>query len=155
MNSSEQQQNRTRLFARALGPFFFIVTVTAAARASDMRTLVSDFGANPAWPWVTGAFLLMGGLVVIALHQYWRSAAAVIVSVLGWVLALRGLFLMAFPQTFMSAVNNAVGKTALWVTVDLLVALVGLYLTYVGWRPAPSRPASRADTSTPVVPRAA
>src|SRR6516225_2241624 len=147
MSSSPQQNNRTRLFARALGPFFVIFTVTAAARASDMRTLVSDFGANPAWPYVTGAFLLMGGLVVIALHQYWHTAAAVIVSVLGWVLTLRGLFLMAFPQTCMSVVNNAVGKTALWVTGDLLVAVVGLYLTYVGWSPAPSRPVSQAPTS--------
>jgi glucose uptake protein GlcU len=155
MSSSPQQDNRTRLFARVLGPFFVIVTLTAAARASDMRTLMSDFGANPALPFVTGAFLLMGGLVVIALHQYWHTAAAVIVSVLGWVLALRGLFLMAFPQTFMSVVNNAVGKTALWVTVDLLVALVGLYVTYVGWRPAPSRPVSQAPTSTPDLPRAA
>jgi hypothetical protein len=144
MSSSPQQQNRTRLFARALGPFFVIVTVTAVARASDMRTLLSDFEANPVWPWVTGAFLLMGGLVVIALHQYWRSTAAVIVSVLGWVITLRGLFLLAFPQTFMSAANAAIGKGALWVTVDLFVAVVGLYLTYVGWNPAPSRPVSQA-----------
>ena len=55
----------------------------------------------------------------------------------------------------MSAVNNAVGKTALWVTGDLLVAVVGLYLTYVGWSPAPSRPVSQAPTSTPDLPRAA
>ena len=153
--SSSQQQNTTRMFARVLGPFFFIFTVTTAARASDMRTLVSDFGANPALPWVTGAFLLMGGLVVIALHQYWRSVPAAIVSVLGWVLTLRGLFLIAFPQTFMSAVNNAIGMTALWVTVDLLIAVVGLYLTYVGFSPAASRPVSQADTSTTDVPRAA
>ena len=153
--SSTPQQNTTRMFARALGPFFFIFTVTTAARASDMRTIVSDFGANPALPWVTGAFLLMGGLVVIALHQHWRSVPAGIVSVLGWVLALRGLFLIAFPQTFMSAVNNAIGMTALWVTVDLLIAVVGLYLTYVGFSPAASRPVSQADTSTPDVPRAA
>ena len=155
MSSSQQQQDRTRLFARALGPFFFIVAITAAARASDMRTLLSDFEANPVWPWVTGAFLLMGGLVVIALHQYWRGAAAVIVSVLGWVIALRGLFLLAFPQTFMSAANAAIGKTALWVPIYLVVAVVGLYLTYVGWSPIPGRPVANADVSTPDLPRAA
>lgn len=155
MSSSEQTRNTTRLFARVLGPFFFVVTFTAAARASDMRTLLSDFEANPVWPWVTGAFLLVGGLVVIALHPYWRSAAAVIVSALGWVIALRGLFLLAFPQTFMSAANAAIAKTVLWVTIDLLVAAVGLYLTYVGWSPARVRPVSNADTSTPDLPRAA
>ena len=55
----------------------------------------------------------------------------------------------------MLAVNTAIGTTALWVTVDLLIAVVGLFLPYVGWSPAPSRPVSQADTSTPDIPRAA
>jgi hypothetical protein len=71
------------MFARVLGPFLVVVTATAVARTSDMRTLLSAFGANFVWPWVTGAFILLSGLVVVALHQYWRGVAAVIVSVLG------------------------------------------------------------------------
>ena len=143
MSSTEQPQIRTRMFARVLGPFFVIVPVTDVVRASHMQQLVSDFGANTLWPWVTGAFLLLGGLVIIALHQYWRSVAAVIVSVLGWVLALRGLFLLAFPQTFMSAVDVAIDAGVLWETVYLCLAVMGLYLAYVGWSPAPTRPASQ------------
>ena len=38
---------------------------------------------------------------------------------------------------------------------DIFIGLVGLYLTYVGWRPAPSQPAAQAETSTPDLPRAA
>jgi hypothetical protein len=83
------------MFARVLGPLFVIVAATTVARA-DMRTLLSDFEANAAFPWVTGAFLLLASLVIIALHQYWRGAAAITVSVVGWVLALRAAFLMAF-----------------------------------------------------------
>ena len=120
-----------------------------------MRTLLSDFEANPAWPWVTGAFLLLASLVIIALHQYWRGAAAITVSVVGWVLALRALFLMAFPHAFMAAANAAIGVGALWVSVDVFIGLVGLYLTYIGWSPAPSQPVAQAETSTPDLPRAA
>jgi hypothetical protein len=155
MNTSEQQQLRTRMFARVLGPFFVIVAATTVARASDMRTLLSDFEANAAWPWVTGAFLLLASLVIIALHQYWRGAAAITVSVVGWVFALRAAFLMAFPHAFMSAANAAIGMTALWVSVDIFIGLVGLYLTYIGWSPAPSPAVAQADTSTPDLPRAA
>jgi len=155
MSTLEIQQFRTRMFARVLGPFFIIVAATTVARASDMRTLLSDFGASPAWPWVTGGYLLLASLVIIALHQYWRGAAAITVSVAGWVLALRAAFLMAFPHAFMSAANAAIGMSALWVSVDIFIGLVGLYLTYVGWMPAPSQPASQADTSTPNLPRAA
>jgi hypothetical protein len=143
------------MFARVLGPFLVIVTLTALARTSDMRNLFSGFETNPMWAWVTGLFVLMGGLVVIALHQYWRGAPAVTVSLVGWALALRGLFLLAFPQTFMSAANAAMGVGALWVIACIFVTVVGLYLTYVGWSPLPSRPVPQADTSTPELRRAA
>lgn len=134
---------RTRIFARVLGPFFVIVPGADLVRGTDMQQLASDFGANVLWPWLTGTFLVLGGLVIIALHQYWRGAAAVIVSVLGWVLALRGLFLLAFPQTFMSAVNDALNVGGLWEAVYLCLVVMGLYLTYEGWRPA-STPESTA-----------
>jgi hypothetical protein len=155
MGSSQQSQTTTRMFARVLGPFFVISCVTAAVRASDMRALVTDFGSNALWPWVTGAFVLAGGLIIVALHQHWRGAAAVIVSLLGWLLALRGLLLLAFPAAFMSMANSAIGAGALWRTLCICFAAIGLYLTYVGWMPAPSRSTSRSASSAPDLPRAA
>ena len=47
MSSSQASQHSTRMFARVLGPFLVISCVTAVVRASDMRALVTDFGANP------------------------------------------------------------------------------------------------------------
>jgi hypothetical protein len=154
MNSVELQQLRTRMFARVLGPFFVIVAATTVTH-SDMRTLLLDFEASTAWPWVTGGFLLLASLVIIALHQYWRGAAAITVSVIGWVLALRAVFLMAFPHAFMAAANAAIGLTALWMGVVVFMGLVGLYLTYVGWGPAPSHPLTQSQTVTPEIPNAA
>jgi hypothetical protein len=155
MGTTEQQELRTRMFARVLGPFFVIFAATTVARASDMRKLLSNFEANSALPWVTGGFLLLASLVIVGLHQYWRGAAAITVSVAGWVLALRALFLMAFPHAFMGAADAAIRMTALWVSVTIFIGLVGLYLTYVGWRPVPSQPVTHAETSTPDVKRAA
>ena len=155
MSASQQTQIRTRMFARVLGPFLVIVTATAVARAPHMRTLLSEFAAHSVWPWVTGAFILLTGLVVIALHQYWRGAAEVIVSLLGWMTALKGLFLLAFPQTYLSAASSAVDAVTWWRSGFVVFALIGLYLTYVGWAPAPGRPVSQAASSAPDLPRAA
>ena len=154
MSTSEQQLS-TRMFARVLGPFFVIVAATTVARASDMRKLLSDFEANAAWPWVTGAFLLLAALAIVALHPYWRGAAAITVSVVGWVLALRAVFLMAFPHTFLAAANASIDIPGIWVTVDIFIGLLGMYLTYVGWGPAPGPAAAQADTSTQDLSRAA
>ena len=70
-------------------------------------------------------------------------------------LALRALFLMAFPHAFMAAADASLRVGALWVSVDVFIGLVGLYLTYVGWGPTPSQPVAQAETSTPELPRAA
>jgi hypothetical protein len=102
MSSPQQTKATTRMFARVLGPYLVIVTVTAVARASHMRTLLSEFDANSAWAWVTGAFVRLSGLVVVALHQTWRGAAAIIVSLLGWGTTLKGLVLLVIPQTYIS-----------------------------------------------------
>jgi len=149
MNVSQQSQTRTRMFSRVLGPFLVIVDVTAIARASDMQKLLSQFEANSLWTWITGAFILAFGLIIVAAHQYWRGAAAIIVSVLGWLVTLRGLLLLAFPQVFVSVANSMIGAQAWWVAVCIIAGLVGLYLTYVGWAPVPSRPTpSTTDMSS-------
>ncbi|ORB11274.1 hypothetical protein BST37_20195 [Mycobacterium noviomagense] len=137
------------MFARTLGPFFAIVPTTVAVRSSYMQTLFTEFKANPMWPWLYGAILLMFGLVIIASHQYWRTPAAVIVSVVGWIMAARGVILLAVPQAY-NAAGNAVyssGATAgIWV-VGIGLGLAGLYLTYVGWKPAPPAPEARISAT--------
>lgn len=137
MSTSDQSQLRTRTFARVLGPYFTIVPATVAVRGSYMRTLFTEFKANPMWPWLYGAILLMGGLVIIAFHQHWRSPAAVIVSALGWFLAIRGVLLLTVPTAY-DAAGNAVytsgASAAIWV-LFACIASAGLYLTYIGWKP--------------------
>ncbi len=148
MSTSEQSQIRTRMFARTLGPFFAIVPTTVAVRGAYMESLFTEFKANPMWPWLYGAILLMFGLIILSFHQYWRNPAAIIISVVGWIMAIRGVLLLTVPQAY-SAAGNAVygsGATAgIWV-VGISLGLVGLYLTYVGWKPEPHTPQAMANT---------
>ena len=152
---SQQSQTRTRMFSRVIGPFFVIICVTAVARASDIQDLFSQFEANSLWTWVIGASALALGLTMVTVHQYWRGAAAVIVSLLGWLVVLRGVLLLALPSAFISMANSMIGAQALWVALAIGFALVGLYLTYVGWFQAPTQPTSQAASSTKDPPSAA
>lgn len=130
------------MFARVLGPFLAVVAVTAAARAADLREVVAEFEPNSPWTWVAGAFTLLTGLVVVAFHQSWRSAAAIIVSVTGWLTTLKGLFLLSFPSAYLSFGSTALDglNTTAWLrALYVIFALLGLYLTYVGWAPTRSR----------------
>ncbi len=127
--------DRTRMFARVIGPYLLISSLTIAVRAPQMQTLLSDFAASPIWGWFGGAITLLLGLVVVAMHPYWTDAPAIIVSALGWLLVLRGVLLLAFPAALMSAANAVLGTGVSWRIGYVALALLGLYLTVVGWRP--------------------
>jgi len=149
VSSLEQPQMRTRMFARVLGPYFAIVPTTVAIRGSYMQTLFTEFKANPMWPWLYGAILLMSGLVIIAFHQYWRSPPAIILSAVGWFLVIRGVLLLTVPQAYSSA-GNAIYSSGAITAVRVFffcLGLVGLYLTYVGWKPAPRTPKAMASAT--------
>jgi len=129
------------MFARVLGPFFLIVPTTGAVRGGYMQVLFTEFQANPMWPWLYGAILLIFGLVIIAFHQYWRGAAAIIVSVVGWFLAIRGVLLLTVPGAYDAAgkaIYSSGATAAIWV-LFICLALAGLYLTYVGWIAKPTQ----------------
>lgn len=145
MPATSDTRMRTRAFARVIGPWLVLAPGIIVARAHDMGGLASGFFENPIFAWFAGALLLFCGLLIIALHQVWSGAAAIIISLFGWFLVLRGLVLMAMPQLIER------GATASWATVPVMrfsfgtLVVIGLYLTYAGWLapsvPGPVRPA--------------
>ncbi len=88
---------RTRAFARVIGPFVALATLIVAIRLPDLTGLIDDLFANAVLPWILGAMMLVAGLIVIAFHQYWRGVTAVLISLFGWFVALRGLTIDGVP----------------------------------------------------------
>jgi hypothetical protein len=145
MPATPDQQARTRAFARVMGPFLAIVPTIIAVRAPDMGALASDFFRSDLAVWFTGAGLLFAGLAIIAFHQYWSSVAAVLISLFGWILALRGLVLLIAPSLYERA-GEAMESVALIRLMFGVIAAMGLYFTYVGWC---VRPAGTSNRNSP------
>lgn len=133
MSALVEANSRTRNFARVLGPFLTVVSAVVLARAADMKTLLDAFTADPVWPWAVGALLLMGGIAIVAAHSYWRTPAAVVISVLGWIAIVRGFVLLAFPAAFTSIADRTIGAVGAWEALYAIMIPIGLYLTVVGW----------------------
>jgi hypothetical protein len=155
MSPTDQPQMRTRAFARVLGPLVVIVCGAAATQPAEMSSLTSDLAADSMWVSVFGPFVLLGGLVIIALHPYWRGLAAVVVSTLGWLVVLRGMLMLAFPATFISIARSVIDQGDLWRGLCIVCVAFGFYLTYVGWMPVADRAAKPPTAAEPDLPRAA
>lgn len=155
MSTSIQSQHTTRMFARVIGPFLAVLCFTAAVQGPELWTRVTEAGDDQLWSWVAGAFTLLAGLVVIAVHPYWRGVAAFSVSALGWLTAVKGFLLVAFPATVLSVPADWMGAVNLWRVVYVAFALLGLYLTYVGWRPVARGSEPREESVSQDLPHAA
>lgn len=135
MPATPEAKARTRAFARVIGPFLVIVPAIVAVRApsASMGTILSAFFQNDALVWITGGLLLFSGLLIIAHHQYWSSPAAILISLFGWFLALRGVALLAAPQLI---ARGAAAGMSMMPIVQIgfgVLVLIGLWLTFVGW----------------------
>ncbi|MBV8118680.1 MAG: hypothetical protein JO081_01925 [Alphaproteobacteria bacterium] len=132
MPATGESQARTRGFARVIGPWLVIVPSIIVVRASGMGALASDFFKSDLFVWCAGALLPFAGLLIIAFHQHRSSVAAVMISLFGWILALRGLVLQAAPKLYERAATAMDSIVLVRLIFGVLVA-IGLYLTYVGW----------------------
>jgi hypothetical protein len=94
--------------------------------------------------WFAGALLVFGGLLIIAFHQYWSSVAAVMISLFGWILALRGVVLMAAPDLYERAAMSMGAISLVRLIFGTLIA-IGLYLTYVGWLAKSASPSPKKN----------
>ena len=133
MPASPEARARTRAFARVIGPFLVIVPAIVAVRAPNMGTMAFAFFQNGALVWITGALLLFGGLLIIAHHQYWSGLSAILISLFGWFLAMRGVALLAAPQLYASATSAAMNMMPLVQIGFGFLVLIGLWLTFAGW----------------------
>lgn len=78
------------------------------------------------------------GLTVVALHNFWRSPPAAIISFAGWAMVLRGFLLMAFPAAFVSAADAVIGADPVRRIGYVGLTLAGICLTVAGWRRRPA-----------------
>ena len=133
MPATTQSIARTRGIARVAGPFLAVTPAIILTRTADLPGIVLAFFGDPALVFIIAAIMLIAGLAIIAHHQYWSSAAAIAISLLGWYLTLRALALMLAPRLYEDATVSGLTMTpAIWAGAGLM-AVIGLWLTYVGW----------------------
>lgn len=116
------------------------MTIIVIYRVPTMTSALAGYFENDAMVWMSGGILLGSGLAIIAFHQLWRGLAAILVSLFGWFLAIRGAMLMAVPELIERGVAASTPHSSIMRGGFALLTVIGLYLTYFGWVAKPKEP---------------
>jgi hypothetical protein len=115
-------------------------------------SVLKEFIANRALIFLTGVLALLAGVAIINVHNVWEPDWRVIITVLGWLLVLRGIMLLVFPLT-VQVFGDRVATSQGGVTAGAALTFVlGAILCIMGyehlWAGKPRRAVRAASAGT-------
>jgi hypothetical protein len=131
---------RTIYLSRLLGLFLLVLAAAELTQRSTLAATAMEFANSPALLLISGMLTLVAGLAIVLAHNVWRGGAMpVVVTVLGWVLLLKGAALVVIPPVAWDGMVQASHFEDLYGLYGVLPLVLGVYLTFAGFRADGSR----------------
>ena len=119
----------TLFLARVFGIYFLIAAAMIFANRAALMTGVESMFKERFAQLMAAMLSLLGGLILINLHQDYSSLPAGIISVIGWLIFLKGMLYAFLPEARLVKLSKKFTERA-WYTMDGVLALVvGVYRT--------------------------
>jgi hypothetical protein len=123
----------TRYLSRLLGVFLLVTAVSEWTQPGLLTVVAPAMVDQPALLWVSGMLMLASGLAVVLGHNLWGNPAAAVVSLLGWMMTIKGAALLLVPAAGWTALLGALHYPSHPGVYTIIPALAGAYLTYAGF----------------------
>lgn len=123
----------SQLLARIIGPYMLIASIGLFVSRDLYVKIIDDLRGQTMLMLTMGAFVLIMGLVLLQFHNVWTLDWRVLVTVIGWIMVIKGALAMIAPDILMKVANNYVGNPALLNIQAVLAGLFGAYMSYQGY----------------------
>ena len=146
----------SKYIARLMGPVLLIIAIGMALglamEGQGYSSLLKEFIGNRGLIFITGVLALVAGVAIVNAHNLWVPDWRVIVTVLGWLLVLRGIMLLVFPVTVQTLGDRIVASQSGIVAGAAVTFVLGAILCLMGyehlWASNPRRrSAARASSA--------
>ena len=127
------EADSTRTLARIVGPALIAGGLAVLVRRGELPIILEAFAQDAALGFVAGLVGLVAGLCLLSFHSRVSTLAALVLTLLGWLMVLRGLGLLFAPSYVIVAAHWFVETPHAFDTVGVVVALFGAWLSTVGF----------------------
>ncbi len=117
--------------ARLFGIYLLVMAADFLFRRHEIEKAVKDFASSRGLLMFSGSNSLFVGLIVILTHPIYEPSWRGIITLLGYLLIVRGIIRVAFPSYIQKKLVSFF-RRGYWVVFAILFVL-GLYLTYSGF----------------------
>ncbi len=125
---------RTIFLSRLIGLFSLILAVSELMHKTEMVGIAAELVQVPAVLFILGILTLLGGLAMVLAHNVWAGGVTpVVVTLVGWIVLVRGVVLVTISPINAVAALEAVHFADYYYVYVAIPALLGIYLTFVGF----------------------
>jgi hypothetical protein len=135
-----------------------VALISAGAMLLDRQPLIAALGAlssDPALLYVMGILGIVSGAAIVLIHNLWnRGLPALLVTLVGWLLLVRGVALMLLPPDLLGGIVASLHFPDFYYLYAAIPLLFGVYLSLKGFS-TPLSSDERTVPSPPAKPQAA
>ena len=100
--------------AYILFPLFAVFTIAAFTNPKFYRQMLKDSVEHNALLFMMGAMALVGGTAIILFHNTWNANLTTAITVIGWLMILKGAIRLLFPEVAKRMILWAANKNTIY-----------------------------------------
>lgn len=118
--------------AQLYGIYLTVMGVLLIVRNRKFAFILNDFINNYAMAYIVGVFIFILGLVLVLSHNVWDGSWRTIITVLNWLILLKGLVYLFLSHSalsvFMRSILRVFNNKVSYVLMGIISVGFGLYL---------------------------
>ena len=118
--------------ARLMGPVILAVAIGLLVNAQIYRTLADEVLRSRALIYLTGLLTMTAGMALVLTHNRWALDWPVLITIIGWLLAIGGAFRIIVPQgtekfgrAMLRHKNGLTIAAVIWGAIGLILCFFG------------------------------
>ena len=119
--------------ARIFGLCYLILGACFLFNRKAFQGVMEDFCKNRALVFFGGFFALVIGVLIILTHNTWVANWTVIITIIGWIGLVKGIWMIAFPDTVSTFVQAYQRNESLPIIHSIAALILGALLTFFGF----------------------
>jgi uncharacterized membrane protein len=119
--------------ARLLGPMLLAVGVGILINPNMFRTMGTEVVRSVTLVYLFGLMDLAAGLAIVLTHNVWLVSWRVLITLLGWLLIVRGAARVLLTEKVMAFGTKAFRNKQMVPVSGAIVGILGLVLCYFGY----------------------
>ena len=124
----------TIFLAKLIGLYCIIASLAMMSRKQAVIATIESLIANPPLLLLVEVLGLAGGLAMVIGHNIWSGGAlAIVVTLIGWLMAIRGAVLLALSREATANLFRSLQYDKYFYVYMVGTLILGLYLTIAGF----------------------